>query len=365
MPRAVVLRFLGIVSVLLVLSGGGYACWTLYVRHTQTVQQLAATQAALTKRQETLTLLEEEQRKLSKAYETLKGRWTSSEAELQRATKASEQMTKELDSLTSERARLQSQLGDAKAQTSQLQQQANALEQTRAALVEDTNGLNTTLRAAVTTSRAQVQRVERLQRALSEQESQEQQLHDRMVELSHAYEQLAKERVAGAAPLGSQPATGHSVSSAAGEPPPVASLVADEGLHGQDFSSDASPQVAMPPSTINQMGQFLKDLWPGASAQGGPEGRRLARAYRQTGEAFANVQEYQKAAQALERSLTCRDDPVVHQELALLYSQHLHDPGLAARHAQVSTHRPSAQPSSSNDLPRKSWRLVLDWLLQR
>jgi len=365
MPRHVVIRFVGIASALVLVSGGGYALWTLSVQHTQTVQQLGATQAALTKRQDTLTLLEAEQRKLSKDYETLKGRWTSSEAALQRVTKASEQTAKELASLTSERVSLQSQLEDAKAQASQLRQQANALEQTRAALVEDKQGLNTKLRAAVTASRAQVERVEGLQRALSEQESQEQRLHDRMVELSHAYEQLANERDTGIAPFGSQSATEHSVSSAVGETHPVASLVADEGLSGQqDVSSDASPQAPLPPSTLDQMGQFLKGLWPGASEQGGPEGRRSARAYRQMGEAFANVQEYQKAAQALERSLTFRDDPAVHQELALLYGQYLHDPDPAARHAQASTHRPPAQPSS-NDLPRKSWRLTWQWLTQQ
>jgi len=170
----------------LCLGTGGWWAWTRLTRQQQTDQQLQQAQAAFSKAQEQLTLLDGERRKLADAYDVLKDRLAKSDEELKRAGKSSEEMTANAERLSRERAELQRQLEEA-TRTAEHRLQALAQQAT-----VDRTALEAKLSETTRASRELDATIEQLQRRVQQQASAREQRQEQLMELSRAYEALAQ-----------------------------------------------------------------------------------------------------------------------------------------------------------------------------
>lgn len=319
--RRVVL-VLGVIALLLASAGGGWWGWSLWTLQRQTAQQLGHTEAALTERQRLLALAEEEHRNLSRAYEELKDRWMTTDREREALSQSSAQLTKDLSALTSERSDLQQQLEETRRQRSRLEEQVQIVQRDLAEASSEKATLERHVQDAASRPTLTMAEFEQLSLALAQRAEREQQLRERLLKLSRAYEQLAQ-----ASPSPQR-------QSAKGSSP--ASPSANDALH-----------------RLQQA-----------------EARRNAAVQRKLGEAYFAIRQYDKASAALEESLRWRDDPAVHAKLAFLYTRMLSDRERAARHAAAAKSRSGGLTSfgssyaDAQGLPRSSRRLTWRWLTQ-
>lgn len=184
MPRGRILALL--LGGLLFAGVAGWWTWTQAVHARHTSQQLQQTRATLSTTQEQVALLEDERKKLADSYGLLKDRWTTTDEDLQRLKRSSEEMTADVERLSRERADLQRQLEDgaqaAERRTQALTRQAAA----------DRAALETQLHETVRASEELDAAMEQLQERLRSQAGERERLGEQLVELSRAYEGLAQ-----------------------------------------------------------------------------------------------------------------------------------------------------------------------------
>jgi chromosome segregation ATPase len=320
--------FVGLLTMSAV-AAGGWLLWTQHEQQQRTLQHLQHTQAALQEKEEVLTTLQEEQQRLSEAYDTLKTRWTQSDQQVKTLSDTAILRAKEAEELTRARSSVEQQLQEHKASQAQLQQQLETLRRDVTAKAAESAVLN--------------QRVKELdRRALSEaelqdlagmlEEGQKRQafLQERILELSNAYEVLVRQQQALPGPA----ATKHKKRQAKAAVPAPALV--------------AQPAAPSAPATHQ---------------------RKAADLQRQLGDIYVAAYQFDKAAEAFEQSLTLYDDPNVHAQLAFLYNRFLHNQDLANRHVALaigvdSSTRALNPMAQQHGLPRRDERLVWEWLIQ-
>lgn len=319
MRRLLLRVIIGSVTAL-ALGAGGWWSWQLYRHDRQTIRQLEETTATLAKRQETLTMVEDERQKLSQAYDELKERWTKTDNELQQLTQTSAQQAKELVVLSRERADLQRQLAEAKRQRTLLEAQVGALKQNVAAAETANAVLEAQLKETMHRSLTRAE-VEQLAMIIAQRQQDEQHLQTQVLELSHAYEALATS------------------------------------------TEDLRTQVAQQPARKGSS----RTAAPSRAASPGLDFRRSARLYRDLGEAHLAMRQYDKAASAFEESLRWQDDPDIHARLEFIYTRLLPNQEKAVYHAaRAPTGETELTPldsiASVHGYPRDDRRLVWQWL---
>lgn len=309
--------------LLLVLGGVGWVGWRGYGWSRDMRQRLAATEAELTQRQNSLTLVEEERQKLSGAYETLKTRWTESDKALQELTHSSKQMTTELATISTERSGLAHRLEASSREQQLLQEKIAALQREAASTESARTALQSQVHEVIIRSLSPNE-LQQLTNALIQQQSAEEQREGQLAELSRAYEELAT----------------HSIDSA------LAS------------TSSSSHRVRAAGADTTRM------------RPNGLPAQQAARLYRNLGESYLATTQYPKAAEAFEQSLQWEENPTVHGKLAFLYSRFIHNREKAEYHAARA---PAGQPSAVTALgstakeqgyPRSGWQLIWQWLTQ-
>jgi len=308
---------------------GGWAVWKLKREQERTAEQLRKTQTALSESQQSLTHIEEERQKLSEAYDDLKTHWSQSETELSQLKQTAAQMNTELATLTTDRSELQRQIDESKTQTVRLRTSIESLEREYAVVEAEKTALEGQLNEARNTGLTLAE-AEQLQAALARERAQEAHLHEQIVELSRAYEQMAQ--------VWRQDQQ---------EPRRKSRGITARDAHGSEASSHPPP------------------------APSAAENNRLAQRYRSLGDAYLAAYQYPKAADAFERALTLREDATLHAKLAFIYGRMLHDADKARLHTALASSA-GADPTvtalgavaQAQGLPRKSWRLLWAWLTQ-
>ena len=341
-----------LVAVLVLIVGAGSWQWIqiLHTQQRQASQRLVEAQGALAEREQALTVLEEERRKLSDSYDALKERWTKAEQQLQNVTQESSKMTTEMAALSQERADLKRTLERTTGQVTETQRQSHELQQRVATLQQEIDEEATQKQALETAFREATQHLltraelEQVAQAFAQQRGKEKQLSQRTEELTGAYEQLVADQDRPALLAPPTP------------PPPVGVIMP---LRAQEPRPQRPIRLSEAVTTAGELPHTERRL----------NDQELARLYRTRGEAHLATHQYPKAAAAFEQSLVLEDDPSVHVKLAFIYSRFLHDAEKAQRHTLKT---PSADPSvtalggfaRANGLPRKSRKLVWQWLTQ-
>ena len=296
---------------------GGWYLWKLQERQRLTLSRLAETQASLAQSQQTMTLIEDERRKLAEAYETLRGRWNASDEELGRLKQAAGRMTKDLATVATERSGIAKDLERSRQAMADIRSQVDALQVELTASDARKAELETQLKEAASTSLTPAE-VEQLGLALAQSQDEQEQLRAKLLELSRAYEAMA----------------------VAPAPAPVTS-----GAKQQSQAAAAASPEAEAVAAQQQAGR-----------------------YRLLGEAYLASHRYPEAAEAFEQSLAYVDDPAVHTNLVFLYSRILSNPDKAVFHrarapSQVdATTETLRTTAGTHALPRNSRKLLWEWL---
>lgn len=313
-----VLRALFSGLLLCVVALGGWVVWAQRQQHLQATQQLQRTQSALTEKDTLLTTLQDEQQRLAEAYDTLKARWAQGEAQVKQLTDTAAQRAKETEALSRTRSSLEQQLQETRAAQAQLQQQLQGLQRDVTAKAAETTSLTQHLKDLDRRAMTEAE-LEQLAALLEEGQQQQAFLKERILEISNAYEVLARRELPA-------PATPAKSAKAAKPPAPNARV-----------------------SSVQQ--------------------RKAADLQRQLGDIYVAAYQFDKAAQAFEQSLALHDDPNVHAQLAFIYNRFLHNEERANRHVALAL---GVEPATraldpmahQQGLPRRDERLVWKWLIQ-
>lgn len=328
-------RLLGVLAFFLLLAAlgaAGWRAWQLQQRQQQLDARLAATQAHLTEKEQSFTMIEQERQKLSEAYDTLRERWSTSDEELQKLKQATGRMTLELTGVTQERADLAQRFEVAQSQTKAIKEQIEVLERQFLEVEASKATLEVQLKdvAAASLSPAEV---EQLGLALARQQEEEQRLKEQLADLSRAYEAVAQQGPGQAAA------------------PPVPAV-------------RPAPAAKAPPASAADA------IAEADVAQELDERQRLADRYRELGTTYLASHRYPEAVQAFEESLRYLDDPTVHTRLAFIYGRLLSNPEKSAYHLAQSPH--GVDPATStlrsasegSGVPRSHRKLFWDWLVK-
>ncbi len=313
MPHRLVQWIVAILG-LAVIAGGGWFISTLQGQQQQLVQRLSASQSSLTKREETLTLLEDERGKLSKSYDALKARWEQCDHDVQQLAKNSEQLKNELASISSERSGMQQRLDEAKDQRSRLEAKLGDLKEAIGKKDTDRVALEAKFQKALRELPTR-EEMTTLTETLAQREEEQHRLRALLSDVSQAYERLTQQ------------------------------------VHTEEQQAAQAPALPMRPG----MGRIPV------------ESQELAWLYWSLGEEYLVNHQYPSAAEAFERSLAIEDDPTLHAKLAYIYGRLLHDVKKAQYHEALA---PSVDPAraglyhfaAAQGYPRKSSRLVWRWL---
>lgn len=308
--------FSGLLLCLVALSG--WVLWAQRRQYLQATRQLQRTQTALTEKDTLLTALQDEQQRLAEAYDTLKTRWAQSDQQVKQLTETAAQRAKETDALSRTRSSLEQQLQETRAAQAQLQQQLQGLQREVTAKAAETATLTQRLKELDRRAMTEAE-LEQLAELLEDGQKRQAFLKERILELSNAYEALARQAPAAAA---AKPA-----------------------------SADLPP-VVVPDPRVSEAHR-----------------RKQADLQRQLGDIYLAAYQFDKAAQAFEQSLALHDDPNVHAQLAFIYNRFLHDEERANRHVALAI---GVEPATraldpmahQQGLPRRDERLVWKWLIQ-
>jgi len=299
---------LTVVLLLFTLAIGAGSWWVLRLRQQQrgTLKRLQEANAQLEAKRTALSALETQHHQLSDEYNTLKARWNRTDQELQQLAHASAQMKTELTALSGERSGLQQQVEAAVQRSKEGAIERQALQQQLAAL------------------RRELQEIEANREAVAAQLDELVSRSPTPAELAQLSETFTRQRQE------------------------VAQLTERVGALSRAAEEAEMPRPSHPPTSAE-------------------DARQQALRYRQFGERYLATYQYPKAAKAFERSLTYRDDPLVHAKLAFLYSRLVPNQQKWAYHA---AHAPPGYPAQlaldgtagTQGLPRSSRRLFWDWL---
>lgn len=313
-------RLLAGLGVLAAVGAGGWWSYNLYNQHQQTMQQLQQTQASLQDRQNTLAMIEDERKKLSDEYEALKTHWKETDAQLQQVTQESTQVKGELASLSSEKAGLQQQAQEASAKQKTVEDKLAKLQKDMAAQAADRVAIESRLKENLQRSLS-VSEAEQVSASFTQQRIETEQLHQLLEESADQYEALL------------------------------------------DKSNALEQKMAENPQ--ERQARHEQELVEARTRA--METAHLAVLYQRLGDSYMAHTQYAEAVQAFEKSLTYRDDSIVHGKLAFIYDRLLVDHNKAVFHARSA---PSgydikealAFTTKESGMPRSSWKLVWQWL---
>ena len=316
-------RPLGIAAgllALIVLAAGIWWGSQLYQQHQATLQQLSQAQSSLQDKQNTLSLVEQERKKLSEEYETLKTHWKDAEDHLQQATQESTQAKGELASASQEKANLQRELEEASGKQAtfeaQLKQLHNDFDAQKAEHAASEAKLQQTTQRSLSFFETQ-----QVSESFSQQSAEIEHLRQILEECADQYEALL------------------------------------------DRSSELEKKLAENPQ--ERQARHERELIQAKTRA--IESAHLAVLYQRLGDSYMANTQYAQAAQAFEKSLTYSDDSATHGKLAFIYDRLLADHGKAAFHARLAPggydiKEALAVTAKESGMPRNSWKMVWKWL---
>lgn len=334
--RAPVLA-LCVAGLLVLLGCGGWLVVSQQQKQQQTQQALKRTQDELEEKSKTLGILEEEREKLASSFETLKGRWAKTEGELQQTKTAAERAQEQLETASNERASLQQRLDDSEKRHRAIQGEVDQMRLKIEEAARQRAAFESQIKQAAGAGLTRAE-IEQLSDVVAIRASNAKELEERMEALSHAFEQLAWKHIE------LQEQTGQSA------PPGPSPLMAEPGF---------TPASASAPISKEQEKQQMR------------EAEALSKRYRHLGEFCMAAYQYPRAAEALEKSLSYKDDPQVHATLAFLYGRLLLDPEKAALHAAfapdgaVTAENVLSKTTQASGMPRRDRDLVWRWLANK
>lgn len=314
----------------LVATVGGVGGWLVFsLKETlhETEAKRRKTQQELQQTRESAAQLESERQTLLEAYRAMEDQWEAANRDLKQLGEKLTGASLELEAAIDKRQSLSKQLQEEQGKTERLIQETHTLANDNASLRAATAGLKEKLDRLARAPALSFAELEQLSRHFLQQQTSKLAMEERLLRLSSAYNQLLEERLTSV-------------------PQPQAQSEAIVKL---------SPITVQPAREQSPRQPRQDDRW-------------RARFLRELGEASMVLHKYDRAAEALQQSLTFLDDPEVHAQLALLYGRFLHNPRLARLHAAqaqgASTLVAAPSAASAHGLPRKGSGLLWQWLVQ-